>query len=61
MPDLADDAATGVRGLPPTAAQWELLAVVPVLAVAATRTTGKTPFYAAIAIAGVNVGMLLIG
>ncbi|MBB1017803.1 UbiA family prenyltransferase [Dietzia sp. DQ11-71] len=91
MPDLADDAATGVRGLPhrlapttvpilaavalvaatvvavfgsctpPTAAQWVLLAVVLVLALAATRTRGKTPFYAAIAIAGVNVVMLLIG
>lgn len=91
MPDLADDVATGVRGLPhrlapttvpplaaltlvaatvvavfgsrtpPTAAQWGLLAVVLVLAVVATRTTGKTPFYAAIAIAGVNVVMLLIG
>lgn len=45
----------------PTDARWILLAVVFVLAVAATRTTGKTPFYAAIAIAGVNVVMLLIG
>ena len=91
MPDLADDAATGIRGLPhrlapttvprlaalalvaasvvavlgsrapPTAGQWVLLTVVLVLAVAATRTTGKTPFYAAIAIARVNVVMLLIG
>ncbi|MBB0967516.1 UbiA family prenyltransferase [Dietzia aerolata] len=91
MPDLADDAATGVLGLPhrlapttvpplaalplvaatvvavfgsrtpPTASQFVLLAVVLALAVAATRTTGKTPFYAAIAIAGVNVVMLLIG
>ncbi|MDX2357923.1 UbiA family prenyltransferase [Dietzia sp. PP-33] len=91
MPDLADDAVTGVRGLPhrlppslvpsvaaltlvaasvvsvfgrrtpPTAGQWILLAAVLVLAVAATRTTGKGPFYAAIAIAGVNVVMLLIG
>lgn len=91
MPDLADDAATGVRGLPhrlapttvapmaaltlvaasvvavfgsrtpPTAGQWILMAVVLVLAAAATRTTGKTPFYAAIAIAGINVVMLLIG
>ncbi|MFN3601263.1 MAG: UbiA family prenyltransferase [Dietzia sp.] len=91
MPDLADDAATGVRGFPhrlapttvapmaaltlvvatvvsvfgrgtpPSAGQWILLAVVLVVAVAATRTTGKGPFYAAIAIAGVNVVMLLIG
>lgn len=91
MPDLADDAATGVRGFPhrlspsivppaaalalvvasvvsvfgrgtpPTVGRWILLAVVLVLAVAATRTTGKGPFYAAIAIAGVNVVMLLIG
>lgn len=91
VPDLADDAATGVRGLPhrlapttvpplaaltlvaataaavfgsrtpPTVAQWILLAVVLALAIAATRTTGKTPFHAAIAIAGVNVVMLLIG
>lgn len=91
MPDLADDAATGIRGLPhrlapttvprlaalalvaatviavvggrapPTAGQWVLLTVVLVLAVAATRTTGKTPFYAAIAIAGVNIVILLIG
>lgn len=38
-----------------------LLDRVLVLAVAATRTTGKRPFYAAIAIAGVNVVMLLIG
>lgn len=91
VPDLADDAATGVRGLPhrlapttvlplaaltliaatvvavfgsrtsPTDAQWILLAVVLALAVAAARTTGKTPFYATIAIVGVNVIMLLIG
>lgn len=91
MPDLADDAATGVRGFPhrltpttvpsmaaltlvaasviavfgnrtpPTAGQWILLSAVLVLAVTATRTTGKRPFYAAIAIAGVNVVMLLIG
>lgn len=91
MPDLADDAATGVRGLPhrlasatvpplaaltlvaatgiavfgrrtpPTAALWIMLAFVLVLAIAAARTTGTTPFYAAIAIAGVNVVMLLIG
>lgn len=91
MPDLADDAATGVRGFPhrlppslvpsvaalalvlasvvsvfgrgtpPTAGRWILLAAVLLLAVAATRTTGKGPFYAAIAIAGVNVAMLLIG
>lgn len=46
---------------PPTTAQWILLAVVLALSVAAARTTGKTPFYATIAIAGVNVIMLLIG
>lgn len=91
MPDLSDDAATGVRGFPhrlppttiapmaalalvaatvvavfggrapPTAGQWILLSAVLVLAVVATRTTGKRPFYAAIVIAGVNVVMLLIG
>lgn len=46
---------------PPTAGQWILLSAVLMLAVAATRTTGKRPFYAAIAIAGINVVMLLIG
>lgn len=91
VPDLADDAATGVRGLPhrlapttvpplaaltliaatvvavfgsrtpPTVGQWVLLAGVLVLAVAAIRTSGKTPFYAAIAIAGVNVVLLPVG
>ena len=91
MPDLADDATTGVRGFPhrlapttvaplaalalvaatvvavfgsrtpPSAGQWILLSAVLVLAVVATRATGKTPFYAAIAIAAANVVMLLIG
>lgn len=46
---------------PPTAGQWVLLSAVLVLAVAVTRTTGKRPFYAAIAIAGVNVVLLLTG
>ncbi|GAA1710013.1 hypothetical protein GCM10009831_19550 [Dietzia cercidiphylli] len=38
-----------------------LLAVVLVLAVATTGKKGKTPFYAVIATAGVNVVMLLLG
>lgn len=38
-----------------------VLSAVLVLAVAVTRTTGKKPFDAAIAIAVVNVVMLLIG
>ena len=38
-----------------------LLTGVLVLAVAATRMTGKTPFHAAIAIAGINIVILLIG
>jgi 4-hydroxybenzoate polyprenyltransferase len=89
LPDLADDAATGVRGLPHrlgarrssvlaasvlTAATVVVvlgatvdpvlaaaaLVVVGVLAVVALVTRGRTPFRAAIAMALVDVAMLVV-
>jgi 4-hydroxybenzoate polyprenyltransferase len=90
LPDLADDAATGVRGLPhrlgarrsqhaatgalvlasavivlapggaPGAAGRLALSVSAVLAVAALRGKGRTPFRAAIGIALVNVALLTV-
>ena len=89
LPDLADDAATGVRGLPHrlgakhssalaagvlVAATVVIVAGAPVesvavasvalvvvggLAVVALVTTGRTPFRAAIAMALVDVAMLV--
>ena len=89
LPDLDDDAATGVRGLPhrlgarrsSALAAWVLaaatvvivlgaavevtvavvaLVVVGGLAVIVERTEGRTPFRAAIAMALVNVVMLVV-
>ncbi|TDE14256.1 UbiA family prenyltransferase [Jiangella asiatica] len=89
LPDLDDDAATGVRGLPhrlgplrarvtavlvltvasvlvvlgpgwPPAWAWGGLVVVGVLAVAALRGRGTTPFRAAMAIALVDVVLLVL-
>lgn len=89
LPDLADDAATGVRGMPhrlgarrasalaaavlvaatvaivvgapveSTAVATVALVVVGGLAVVALVTTGRTPFRAAIAMALVDVAMLV--
>lgn len=89
LPDLDDDAATGVRGLPhrlgaarsqvlatallvtastaavlgpagaPAAGTWSTLAAVAVLAGVALLGRGKAPFYAAIAIALVDVVLLV--
>lgn len=91
LPDLDDDAATGVRGLPhrlgalrsrriatallvaasavavlgpagaPADWAWTALAVVVALAALALYGDGKAPFYAAIAIALVNVALLAVG
>jgi 4-hydroxybenzoate polyprenyltransferase len=90
LPDLADDAATGVRGLPhrlgatasrvlatvllvagsgvavlgpagsPDAAMLLALGIVVGLAVLALVGRGKAPFYAAIAIALVDVVLLVV-
>lgn len=88
LPDLADDAATGVHGLPhrlgarrlPVVATAVLatgsvvvvlgagltrvsvlgLGVVAVLALVALRGTGRTPFLAAVAIALVDVALLVL-
>lgn len=89
LPDLHDDAATGVRGLPhrlgaerarvtavvvltvasvlvvlgpgrPPAWAWAGLAVVAVLAGVALRGRGTTPFRAAMAIALVDVVLLVL-
>ncbi|MCQ4118660.1 UbiA family prenyltransferase [Rhodococcus tibetensis] len=90
LPDLTEDAATGVRGLPhrlgarnirifaaltlvaasttvflgtatpPLARHWLLMGAVLILSVVTVRSANRTPFYAAIAIAGVNVVMLLL-
>nr|WP_281386779.1 UbiA family prenyltransferase [Jiangella mangrovi] len=89
LPDLDDDLATGVRGLPhrlgaararvtavvvlvaasvlvvlgpgrPPAWAWAGLAVVAVLAVVALRGRGSTPFRAAMAIALVDVVLLVL-
>lgn len=91
LPDLGDDATTGVRGLPHrlgartsglaaavvlTAASvvtvlgpsgpvpvwaWVLLAGAFALAVVALRGTDRTPFHAAVAIAFIDVAMLVLG
>lgn len=88
LPDLADDEATGVRGLPhrlgavrsrllatallvlasattlvgpeggPTRWTWPALVVVLALAAVALSGRGRAPFYAAIAIALVDVALL---
>lgn len=89
LPDLADDAATDVRGLPHRlgaarsrmaatalllvasltavlggigagAAGWLVLAVVAALAVVALRGSGRAPFRAAVAIAVVDVALLVL-
>ncbi|SEE90261.1 UbiA family prenyltransferase [Jiangella alba] len=89
LPDLADDAATGVRGLPhrigpartrvvavvvlvaasllvvlgpgrPPAWAWAGLALVVVLAAVALRGRGSAPFRAAMAIALVDVVLLVL-
>ncbi|WP_231373543.1 UbiA family prenyltransferase [Nocardia sp. 348MFTsu5.1] len=88
MPDLDDDAATGITGLPhrlgarriPGVAAglligataiavvansqvmwlWIGLGVVVVIALTTMRRSGRAPFYGAIAIAGVDVTMLLL-
>ncbi|WP_435770294.1 UbiA family prenyltransferase [Nocardioides sp. SYSU DS0651] len=90
LPDLDDDASTGVRGLPhrlgatwsrvvatallvlasavavlgpagaPATWAWTALAVVVVLAGVALLGRGKVPFYAAIAIALVDVALLAV-
>ena len=90
LPDLADDARTGVRGLPhrlgepvarvvaagvlltasvlaawgpgsPGALTWTALLVVVVLAVVAAAGRGRWPFRAAIAVALVDVALLVAG
>ncbi len=90
LPDLADDAATGVEGLPhrlgalgsrllatgllvtatavavlgpagaPAAGAWIALAMVVALATLALFGRGKAPFYAAVAIALVDVVLLAV-
>ncbi len=90
LPDLAQDAATGVRGLPhrlgerraralaaavlagasllavlgPSSAvpawAWAGLVAALGLAAVAVRGTGRTPFWAAVAVAGLGVAMLLL-
>jgi 4-hydroxybenzoate polyprenyltransferase len=90
LPDLADDAATGVQGLPhrlgerrarllaaavlttasvvavlgPSGAvppwAWAGLAVVVALAAVTVKGAGKAPFRAAIAIAAIDVAMLVL-
>ncbi len=90
LPDLADDARTGVRGLPhrlgegvsrvvaaavlltasvlaalgpgsPGALTWAALLVVVVLAVVAATGRGRWPFRAAIAVALIDVVLLVAG
>jgi 4-hydroxybenzoate polyprenyltransferase len=90
LPDLADDAATGVRGLPHRLGEkgarllasavlttaslvavlgppggtppwaWVGLAAAVALAAVTVRATGKAPFWAAVAIAVVDVVMLVL-
>lgn len=88
LPDLDDDAATGIEGLPhrlgkrrvPLVAAalmvaatallvvansstwwlWVGLAVVVVTSGATMRMPGRAPFYGAIAVAAINVAMLLL-
>jgi 4-hydroxybenzoate polyprenyltransferase len=90
LPDLEDDAATGVRGLPhrlgpsrsrlsatallvlasavavlgpagdPATWAWAALAVVVALAGFALFSGGKTPFYAAVTIALIDVALLAV-
>ncbi len=90
LPDLEDDAATAVRGLPhrlgatpsrgiatallvlasalvvlgpagaPAAWAWTALAVVGALAAVALSGSGRAPFYAAIAIALIDVALLAV-
>jgi 4-hydroxybenzoate polyprenyltransferase len=88
LPDLDDDAATGIEGLPhrlgkkrvPLVAAalmvaatallvvansstwwlWAGLAVVVVTSGATMRMPGRAPFYGAIAVAAINVAMLLL-
>lgn len=90
LPDLEDDAATGVRGLPhrlgafgsrivatvllvvasvvvvlgpagtPAAWSWTALIVVVALAALALRGQGRTPFYAAVSIAVLDVALLTV-
>lgn len=89
LPDLADDARTGVRGLPQRLGRrgvqvsapavlfaasavvvlgpgppvppwaWAALGVTAVLAALAGRLSGRAPFLAAVAIAAVDVGLLV--
>lgn len=89
LPDLADDDATGVSGLPhrlgggpvrvlapvvlgvatalllwgpaggPQALRWGLALLVPVIVLATVCRRGKAPFYGAIAVAAVDVVLLL--
>ena len=90
LPDLADDAATGIRGLPhriggprsqvvatilllgasvatvvgpprpAPAAAWGALLIAAALAVGALTGRGRTPFRCGVAIAGVNVILLVL-
>ena len=90
LPDLADDEATGVRGLPhrlgasvsrvlatgllllgsvvvvlgpagaPTAGAWAALGVAVVLGAVAMLGRGRAPFYAATAVALVDVVLLVV-
>ena len=90
LPDLADDASTGIRGLPhriggprsqvvatvlllaasvvavlgppgaPPAIAWAALALAAVLAAGALTGSGHTPFRCGLAIAGVDVLLLVL-
>lgn len=90
LPDLADDARTGVRGLPhrlgarasrplaaallvaasllaalgptgrPTPWVWAVLVLVAALAAVASTARGRTPFRAAVAIALLDVALLVV-
>ncbi len=90
LPDLADDAATGVQGMPHRVGErvsrllaatvlagasliavvgppgpvpvwaWAGLAAAVALAGATVRGTGRTPFWAAVAVAGLGVAMLVV-
>ncbi|MGU3290824.1 UbiA family prenyltransferase [Williamsia sp. M5A3_1d] len=89
FPDLEDDAASGIAGLPhrlghnriPTIAaallvgatvigvvatdrgvwQWVVFGVVVVVAAVCTRGPGRTPFYATMLIAGIDLTLIVIG
>jgi len=89
FPDLDDDEATGVRGLPhrlgrrripavaavlllaatavcvaatsPSWVHWAALGAVIAVLVATVRGRGRTPFYGAIVVAGIDAALVIVG